>query len=44
MKGIVLSKIYDKQDDFNFEIVNLPFLDGDIARSPTCGVCISQNS
>ena len=24
--GIVSSKIYDKQDDFNFEIVNSPFL------------------
>ena len=27
-KGIVSSKIYDKRDDFNFEIVNFPFLDG----------------
>ena len=25
--GIVSSKIYDKQDDFNFEIVNFRFLD-----------------
>ena len=25
--GIVSSKIYDKRDDFNFEIVNFPFLD-----------------
>ena len=25
--GIVLSKIYYKRDDFNFEIVNFPFLD-----------------
>ena len=25
--GIVSSKIYDKQDDFSFEIVNFPFLD-----------------
>ena len=24
--GIVSSNIYDKQDDFNFEIVNFPFL------------------
>ena len=37
--GIVSSKIYDKQDDFNFEIVNFPFLDGDVPRSP---VYISQ--
>ena len=43
-KGIVSSKIYDKQDDFNFEIhvVNFPFLDGDVARSPSYGVYISQ--
>ena len=40
--GIVLSKIYDKRDDFNFEIVNLPFLDGYISRSPSYGVYISQ--
>ena len=32
----------DKQDDFNFEIVNLPFLDGDVPRSPSYGAYISQ--
>ena len=40
--GIVSSKIYDKRDDFNFEIVNFPFLDGDAPRSPSYGVYISQ--
>ena len=40
--GIVSSKIYDKQDDFNFEIVNFPFFDGDVPRSPSYGVYISQ--
>ena len=40
--GIVSSKMYDKQDDFNFEIVNFPFLDGDVPRSPSYGVYISQ--
>ena len=40
--GIVSSKIYDKRDDFNFEIVNFPFLDGDIPRSPPYGVYIFQ--
>ena len=39
--GIVSSKIYDKHD-FNFEIVNFPFLDGDVPRSPSYGVYISQ--
>ena len=32
--GIVSSKIYDKRDDFNFEIVNFPFLDGGVPGSP----------
>ena len=27
---IVSTKIYDKRDDFNFDIVNFPFLDGDV--------------
>ena len=40
--GIVSSKIYDKRDDFNFEIVNFPFLDGDVPRSPSYGVYLSQ--
>ena len=40
--GIVSSKICDKRDDFNFEIVNFPFLDGDVPRSPSYGVYISQ--
>ena len=31
--GIVFSKIFDKRGDFNFEIVNFPFLDGDVPRS-----------
>ena len=39
---LVSSKIYDKWDDFNFEIVNFPFLDGDVPRSPSHGVYISQ--
>ena len=39
--GIVSSKIYDKRDDFNFEIANFPFLDGDVPRSPSYGVYIS---
>ena len=39
---IVSSKIYDKRDDFNFEIVNFPFLDGVVPRSPSYSVYISQ--
>ena len=40
--GIVSSKLYDKRDDFNFEIVRFPFLDGDVPRSLSYGVYISQ--
>ena len=40
--GTVSSKIYDKRDDFNFEIVNFPFPDGDVPHSPSYGVYISQ--
>ena len=39
---IVSSKIYYKRDDFNFEIVNFPFLDGDVPRFPSYGVYIPQ--
>ena len=35
-------KIYDKRDDFDFDIVNFPFLDGDVPRSTSYGVYISQ--
>ena len=40
--GKVSSKIYGKRDDFNFEIVNFPFIDEDVPRSPSYGVYISQ--
>ena len=40
--GIVSSKIYDKREDFNFEIVNFLFLDGYVPRSPSYGIYISQ--
>ena len=39
---IVSTKIYEKRDDFYFEIVNFPFLDGDVPRSTSYGVYISQ--
>ena len=40
--GFVSSKIYDKRDDFDFDIVNFPFLDGDVPRRASYGVYISQ--
>ena len=38
--GFVKTKIYDKRDDF--DIVNFPFLDGDVPRLTSYGVNISQ--
>ena len=35
-------KLYDKRDDFNFSIVNFPFLCSNIPASPAYGVFISQ--
>ena len=35
-------KIYDKRDDFDFDIVNFPFQDGDVSRSTSYGVYVSK--
>ena len=40
--GFVSSKIHDKRDDIDFDIVTFPFLDGDVPRSNSYGVYISQ--
>ena len=40
--GTVSTKIYDKRDDFDFDLVNFPFLDGDVPRRTSYGVYISQ--
>ena len=49
--GFVKTKMFHKQDDFkmfhkrdyfDFNIVNFPFLDGDVPRSTSYGVYISQ--
>ena len=40
--GFVRTKIYDKLDDFDFDIVNFPILVGDGPRSTFCGVYIFQ--
>ena len=41
-KNFVSTKIYDKRDDFDFEIVNFPFIDGDVPHSTSYEVYISQ--
>ena len=38
---LILS-IYDKRDDFPFDIVNFPFLDSCIPRKPALGIYLSQ--
>ena len=38
--GTVSTIIYDKRD--NFDIVNFPFLDGDVPRHTSYGIYISQ--
>ena len=40
--GFLSSKIFDKRDDFDFDIVYFPFLDGDVPRRPSYGIYISQ--
>ena len=40
--GTVSTNIYDKRDDFDFDIVNFPFLDFDVPRRTSYGVYISQ--
>ena len=40
--GTVFTKIYDKRDDFDFDIINFPFLHGDVPRCTSNGVYISQ--
>ena len=40
--GFKQTKIYDKRDDFDFDIVNFPFLDGHVPRATSFGVYISQ--
>ena len=40
--GTVSPKIYDKRDDFDFDVVNFPFLDGDVPRRTSYGVYVSQ--
>ena len=41
LDGFVKTKIYDKRDDFNFDILNFPFLNGDVPRSSSYGVYIA---
>ena len=41
-EGPLRTKLYDKRDDFNFPIVNFPFICSNIPAAPAYGVYISQ--
>ena len=41
-EGRFRMKLYDKRDEFNFPIVNFPFICSNIAAAPAYGVYISQ--
>lgn len=40
--GKLHTNLYDKRDDFNFPIVNFPFMSSNIPSAPAYGVYISQ--
>ena len=42
LDGFISCKIYNKPDNVDFEIVNFPYLDGDVPRRASYGVYISQ--
>ena len=41
-EGVLCYKLYDKRDDFDFAIVNFPYICSNIPSSPAYGVYISQ--
>ena len=41
-EGKLSTRLYDKRDDFDFHIVNFPFLSSNIPSGPSYGVYISQ--
>ena len=41
-KRLCFLQYFNNRDDFDFDIVNFPFLDGDVPRRPSYGVYISQ--
>ena len=40
--GKLTTRLYDKRDDFNFPIVNFPFMSSNIPSAPAYGVYVSQ--
>ncbi|KAK3097480.1 hypothetical protein FSP39_009988 [Pinctada imbricata] len=42
VNGEIHASVYDKRDDFGFNKVNFPWLDGDVPKLPSYGIHISQ--
>ena len=40
--GELKCRVYDKRDDFNFNIVNYPFMESNIPINPAYGVYVSR--
>ena len=40
--GKLITRLYDKTDDFNFPIFNFPFMSSNIPSAPAYGVYVSQ--
>ena len=40
--GNLFERIYDKHDNFDFHIINFPYLSSNIPESPAYGVFVSQ--
>jgi hypothetical protein len=40
--GGLTASLCDGRDDFDFAVVDFPFLCGNVPLSPACGVCVSQ--
>ena len=41
-EGQLKFKLYDKRDEFQFNIVNYPHMDSNIPMGPGYGVCVSR--
>ena len=41
-RGKFYIKLYDIRNDYNFEVINYPFLDGNIPKGQSYGIFISQ--
>ena len=41
-RGKFFVKLYDKRNDFDFDVINFPFLDGNIPKGQSYGIFISQ--